>query len=94
MQVVKVRRVGNSNVISLPRDLGVAGFEVGASVLIEATPNGDLRISPLESRRSLIRAIGQEVAARHRGALEMLAAYDRGEVEQRTGSRVAAGSSK
>jgi hypothetical protein len=35
MKVVKVRRVGNSNVVSLPRELEARGYEPGTSVLIE-----------------------------------------------------------
>jgi len=35
MKVVKVRRVGNSNVVSIPRELESRGYAPGTSVLIE-----------------------------------------------------------
>ena len=41
MKVVKVRRVGNSNVISIPKELEPQGYVPGASVLVEELPGGD-----------------------------------------------------
>ena len=35
MKVVKVRRVGNSNVVSIPRELEARGYAPGTSVLVE-----------------------------------------------------------
>ena len=42
MNVVKVRRVGNSNVISIPREFEAKGYAPGSSVLVEELPDGDL----------------------------------------------------
>ena len=40
MKIVKVRRVGNSNVVSLPHDLEASGYTPGTPVLIEELPGG------------------------------------------------------
>jgi antitoxin component of MazEF toxin-antitoxin module len=42
MMMVKVRRVGNSNVISLPRELEDRGFIPGTMVLMDVLPTGEL----------------------------------------------------
>jgi len=73
MRTVKVRRVGNSNVISLPREFEDIGYREGATVLLEALPNGDIRIV---GERRLQDAIRHAVAD-NREALDMLAEYDR-----------------
>jgi len=38
-----VRRVGNSNVVSIPRELEASGYTPGCSVLVEELPGGELR---------------------------------------------------
>ena len=58
MKVVKVRRVGNSNVISIPREFEAHGYAPGSSVLVEELPGGDLRIMSTEKVRERIRGIG------------------------------------
>ena len=55
MEIVKIRRVGNSNVLSVPRAFVQAGYEAGQPVLIEQLDNGDLLIRRVESHRALIR---------------------------------------
>ncbi|HWD69679.1 MAG TPA: AbrB/MazE/SpoVT family DNA-binding domain-containing protein [Solirubrobacteraceae bacterium] len=35
-----MRRVGNSNVVSLPRELEASGYVPGTSVLVEELPDG------------------------------------------------------
>jgi antitoxin component of MazEF toxin-antitoxin module len=64
MKVVKIRRVGNSNVISIPREFEARGYAPGSSVLVEELPDGDLRI------------IGGRLVAEHGEALEILANHD------------------
>jgi hypothetical protein len=49
MKVVKIRRVGNSNVISIPREFEAQGYTPGSSVLVEELPDGELRIMSTES---------------------------------------------
>ncbi len=46
MKIVKVRRVGNSNVVSIPREFEASGYTPGSSVLVEELPGGGLRILP------------------------------------------------
>ena len=76
MKVVKVRRVGNSNVVSIPREFEGRGYAPGTSVLVEEFDGGELRIIPTERVRERIRGIGQRVVADHAEALKILAAHD------------------
>ena len=79
MHVVKVRRVGNSNVVTLPKSLESAGFVAGASVVVEALPSGEVMLLPETGLRECIQAIGRQAIAKDRAALERLAASDRGD---------------
>jgi len=76
MKVVKVRRVGNSNVVSIPRELEARGYAPGTSVLVEQLDGGELRIIPTEQVSERIRDIGQRVVADHADALRILAEHD------------------
>lgn len=76
MKIVKVRRVGNSNVVSIPREFEASGYAPGASVLVEELPSGELRILPTEQVRERIKEIGERVVADHSEALRILAEHD------------------
>src|ERR1700691_2206618 len=76
MKVVKVRRVGNSNVISIPREFEARGYAPGSSVLVEELPGGELRVMSTEKVRERIRDIGGRLVAEHGEALEILANHD------------------
>jgi antitoxin component of MazEF toxin-antitoxin module len=76
MKIVKVRRVGNSNVVSIPREFEARGYTPGSSVLVEELPNGELRIVPTATVRERIREIGQRLVAEHSEALQILADQD------------------
>lgn len=76
MKVVKVRRVGNSNVISIPREFEARGYAPGSSVLVEELPGGELRVMSTEKVSEHIRDIGQRLVAEHGEALEILANHD------------------
>jgi antitoxin component of MazEF toxin-antitoxin module len=76
MKVVKVRRVGNSNVISIPREFEAQGYTPGASVLVDGLPSGDLRVMPTEKVRERIRDVGEYLVAEHGEALDILANLD------------------
>jgi antitoxin component of MazEF toxin-antitoxin module len=76
MKVVKVRRVGNSNVISIPREFEAQGYTPGSSVLLEELPGGDLRIMSTDKVRERIHGIGKRVVAEHDEALQILADHD------------------
>ncbi|HVC87674.1 MAG TPA: hypothetical protein VNC40_09635 [Gaiellaceae bacterium] len=73
MRIVKVRRVGNSNVVSIPREFEASGYAPGSSVLIEELPGGELRIVPTDKLREQIKHLGQRVVAEHPEALKILA---------------------
>ena len=76
MKIVKVRRVGNSNVISIPREFEAHGYSPGSSVLVEGFPGGELRIMSTEKVRERIRDIGERVVGEHGEALQILADHD------------------
>jgi antitoxin component of MazEF toxin-antitoxin module len=76
MKVVKVRRVGNSNVVSIPRELEGRGYAPGTSVLVEELEGGELRIMPTEQVRERIRSVGRRVVSEHGEALKILAEHD------------------
>ncbi len=76
MKVVKVRRVGNSNVVSIPREFEARGYAAGTSVLVEELEGGELRIIQTKQVRDRIRGIGQRVVDEHAEALQILAEHD------------------
>ncbi len=76
MKVVKVRRVGNSNVISIPREFEELSYAPGSSVLVEELPGGELRVMPTEKVRERIGDIGERLVVEHGEALEILANHD------------------
>ncbi|MDP9325978.1 MAG: hypothetical protein M3O87_05520 [Candidatus Dormibacteraeota bacterium] len=78
MKIVKIRRVGNSNVVTLPRDLESRGFAPETEVVVEETENGEIRIIPASHLRRLIRETGGHVVAENREALDILAEHDKG----------------
>ena len=76
MKVVKVRRVGNSNVVSIPREFETSGYTPGASVLIDELADGELRILPADRVRDRVRQIADRVVDEHSAAMEILANHD------------------
>ena len=76
IKVVKIRRVGNSNVVSIPRELEAHGYAPGTSVLVEELPSGELRIMPTEQLRDRVRGIGRRVVDEHAEALRIVADHD------------------
>lgn len=76
MKIVKVRRVGNSNVVSLPRELEASGYVPGTSVLVEELPDGELRIVPTDKVRERVRQIATRQVSEHAKGLEILANHD------------------
>jgi hypothetical protein len=78
MKIVKVRRVGNSNVISIPRELEGRGFAPGTPVLVEELESGELRVMPTDQVHDRIRDVGRRVVGEHAEALKILAEHDPG----------------
>ena len=76
MRILKVRRVGNSNVVSIPREYEAKGYAPGSSVLLEEMEDGELRLLTTERVRKQIRSVGRRVVAEHREALQILAEHD------------------
>lgn len=78
MKIVKVRRVGNSNVISIPRELEGRGFAPGTPVLVEELESGELRVMPTDQVHDRIRKVGRRVLGEHAETLKILAEHDPG----------------
>lgn len=76
MKIVKVRRVGNSNVVSIPREFESAGYTPGSSVLVEDLGGGELRILPTGRVRERVRGIADRIVGEHPEAMELLANHD------------------
>jgi antitoxin component of MazEF toxin-antitoxin module len=84
MKVLRVRRIGNSNMVSIPKELEAAGYTPGTEVILEEMPDGALRLVRAEAVSALIRDIGRQVIAEDREALEILAANDRSDTPSPT----------
>jgi antitoxin component of MazEF toxin-antitoxin module len=85
MELVKIRRVGNSSVVTLPRAVTGHGFDVGTYVLIEER-DGEIVLRRATVTEA-VRNIAREVVEEDQEALEYLAAYDRGEVDSEPGGQ-------
>ncbi|MBI2939997.1 MAG: hypothetical protein HYY04_06115 [Chloroflexi bacterium] len=79
MDVVKIRRVGNSDVVTVPRSWAARGYSHGVRVVIEEGPSGEMIVLPESALHACFRTAGRRAMQRHRGALDTLAAHDRGE---------------
>jgi len=62
MRVVKIRRVGNSNVLSIPREFERLGYRAGVAVVVDKGPAGDLRVTAAEGSTLLLGAQGNEAS--------------------------------
>lgn len=76
LRVLKVRRVGNSNVVSIPRELEARGYAPGTSVLLEELESDELRIMPTDHVHDRIRGIGRRAVEEYPEALRILAGHD------------------
>jgi antitoxin component of MazEF toxin-antitoxin module len=86
MELVKVRKVGNSAVVTLPHSIAEK-LPSGTRVLIQELDNGDLLIQRPESFEGAIRESGRRVVARYRKLLDRLAAYEPSEAPKRSPSK-------
>jgi antitoxin component of MazEF toxin-antitoxin module len=77
VKLVKIRRVGNSNVVSIPHEHEDLGFKPEVQVLVTALPSGELRVLPATSVRKMIREYGRRVISEDRDALQILEDHDR-----------------
>lgn len=84
MRIVRVRRIGNSNMVAIPKELESAGYMPGTDVLLERMPDGALRLMRSDAVRAMIREVGRQVIAEDREALEILAVHDRSDAPANT----------
>ncbi|HEY8691874.1 MAG TPA: hypothetical protein VIR57_03955 [Chloroflexota bacterium] len=78
MEMVKVRRVGNSDMVSLPRALKVTGFAPGTTVAIDVIDTNTvvLKALPDDDQRARVRDAIRASIQRSAKALELLEEYD------------------
>jgi antitoxin component of MazEF toxin-antitoxin module len=79
MKMLKIRRVGNSNMVALPKDWEDDGFAPGAYVLVERDEAGEIRMLRAGNVAAQIDALADEMIGKHAEALRILAEHDRGE---------------
>ena len=75
---MRVRHVGNSNVITLPKETEKLGYRDGVSVVVEELQNGQLLVTPGDMIRQRIRDVARAVVREDRRALRILEEHDRG----------------
>ena len=77
VRIVKVRRVGNSNVMTLPHGIERLGYRSDSEVLVEELPSGQLLVTPADQIRARVRRVGRTVVGEDSEALRILEAHDR-----------------
>ena len=77
MKMVKIRRVGNSNMVALPKDWEDDGFSPGTYVLVERDHAGEIRMLRVGDVAAQVDALADEMVTKHAEALRILAEYDR-----------------
>jgi hypothetical protein len=76
VKMLKVRRVGNSNMVALPKEWEDDGFGPGAYVLAERDEAGEVRILRAGDVPARIDALADEMIEKHAEALHILAEHD------------------
>jgi antitoxin component of MazEF toxin-antitoxin module len=74
---LRIRRIGNSNMVVLPSEFEAAGYRPGVEVVVQETPQGELRIVRADLAAESTREVAGRLAKRHRSTLERLAEHDR-----------------
>lgn len=70
MEIVKVRRVGNSNVVTLPRALEALGCDTGAYIA-QDVHDGTVALRPIAAQLDAVRDIGRQATAHDRSRDEL-----------------------
>jgi len=78
VKVLKVRRLGDSNIVVLPKELEKLGYRPGETVVVEAVPSGAVLIRPAHHLRAVMDKLARRVVEEDREALALLEAHDRG----------------
>jgi len=73
---MKIRRVGNSNVVTLPRSLEAQGYAEGAEVRIVPLPDGAVLLMPEELASRYVLDVAERMVKKYGGTLRALAEYD------------------
>lgn len=74
MYELKVRAVGSSSGVLLPREmLAELGLKQGDSVFATRAPDGSFRITPFDERFARQMALAEDVASEYRDVLRALA---------------------
>lgn len=79
MKMLKIRRVGNSNMVALPKDWEADGFAPGTYLLVERDGAGEIRMLRAGDMAARVDALAGEMLEKHAEALQILADHDRGE---------------
>jgi antitoxin component of MazEF toxin-antitoxin module len=77
VHVVKIRKVGSGNVVSVPSALAESGYSTGQQVTIQKLPNGDLLVRRVVDRSEQLQSTARRLMQKHRKSLEILEAYDK-----------------
>ena len=77
MKMLKIRRVGNSNMVVLPKEWEDDGFAPGAYVLAERDQTGEIRMLRAGDMASRVDALADEMIEKHAEALRILAEHNR-----------------
>ena len=76
MKTVKVRRIGNSNMIAIPSEYEKDGYAPGASVMVDLAPDGGLQVLPTGEVRARVRDANRRIVAKRQETLRILADHD------------------
>jgi antitoxin component of MazEF toxin-antitoxin module len=79
MKMLKIRRVGNSNMVALPKDWEGDGFAPGDYVLVERDEAGEVRVLRAGGMAARVDALADEMIEKHAEPLRVLAEHNRGE---------------
>ncbi len=74
--MLKVRRVGHSNMVALPKEWEESGFGPGDFVLVERDGAGEIRMLRAGDITGRIDALAGEMVEKHAQALKVLADHD------------------
>lgn len=76
MKMLKVRRVGNSNMVALPKEWQGSGFGAGDFVLVERDSTGEIHMLRAGDIKGRIDTLADEMVDKHAKALKILADHD------------------
>ncbi len=76
MKTLKIRRMGNSNVVPAPHELAQRADGAGSSVMTEELES-ELRVVPADRSRALIHEAARRIKAEDQEALRLLAEHER-----------------